>query len=159
MISSIISLSNVPVSLCAHHHCVYIRISTYLLTPLGAYLLSVGIEGVLVLWQVDTQQNHFRPRLGGAITSVSVSPRDEWIALGMQNNGKPLHRTNWMYSENMMLAYIQCTQPCTNMHMHTHTHTAHTHVHAHCFYHLFPTLSRAVLSSSALLSYQSPLST
>lgn len=55
---------------------------------IGAYLLSVGIEGVLVLWQVDTQQQtHFRPRLGSAITSVSISPKDEWIALGMQNNG------------------------------------------------------------------------
>lgn len=67
----------------------YLYVSSF--TFVGAYLLSVGIEGVLVLWQVETQQCHFRPRLGSAITSVSISPKDEWTALGMQDNGKPLH--------------------------------------------------------------------
>jgi NET1-associated nuclear protein 1 (U3 small nucleolar RNA-associated protein 17) len=33
----------------------------------GAYLLSGGSEGVLVIWQTKTSQKQFLPRLGGAI--------------------------------------------------------------------------------------------
>lgn len=31
----------------------------------GAYLTSGGEEGVLVVWQVETRQTRFLPRLGG----------------------------------------------------------------------------------------------
>ena len=110
--------------------CVPMCISSY--TSVGAYLLSVGIEGVLVLWQVDTQQTHFRPRLGSAIASVSTSPKDEWIALGMQNNGTVSrcmwHLTNWVHSENAYCIYDLYVRH-THVWTCTPTHTASKHMH------------------------------
>jgi WD40 repeat protein len=41
--------------------------------PSGAYMLSGGHEGVLVVWQTDTGNSLFLPRLGAPIRSVSVS--------------------------------------------------------------------------------------
>lgn len=38
-----------------------------------AYLASGGLEGTLVLWDIETMQKKFLPRLGGAITTISCS--------------------------------------------------------------------------------------
>ena len=54
----------------------------------GTYLLSGGEEGVLVLWQVNTGSNHFRPRLGAPIVGVACSPGDRIYAVSLANNGK-----------------------------------------------------------------------
>lgn len=56
-------------------------------TTLGSYLLSGGEEGVLVLWQLQTSHQQFRPRLGSAITSVSCSPNDSYFTVSLANNG------------------------------------------------------------------------
>lgn len=42
----------------------------------GSYLLSGGEEAVLVIWQVETGNKRFLPRLGAPITGVSISPDD-----------------------------------------------------------------------------------
>ena len=53
----------------------------------GAYLLSGGLEKVLVIWQLETLDKTFLPRLGGPITHVTRSPSDAaCYALGQQDN-------------------------------------------------------------------------
>ncbi|KAK9812065.1 hypothetical protein WJX73_002618 [Symbiochloris irregularis] len=42
----------------------------------GAYLLSGGVEAVLVMWQMSTGQRSFLPRLGGPITSITPCVHD-----------------------------------------------------------------------------------
>ena len=39
----------------------------------GAYLLSAGHEGVLVMWQLETGHRQFLPRLGGAVLALANS--------------------------------------------------------------------------------------
>jgi len=45
----------------------------------GSYLLSGGVEGVLVQWQLETMLQDFLPRLGGEICSIVNNPRDPSI--------------------------------------------------------------------------------
>ena len=53
----------------------------------GAYLLSGGAEKVLVIWQLETLEKTFLPRLGGPITHIARSPDDAaCYALGQQDN-------------------------------------------------------------------------
>ena len=51
-------------------------------TPDGAYLLSGGSEGVLVVWQLGTMEKTFLPRLGSPLTSLAVSPDGTLYLLG-----------------------------------------------------------------------------
>ncbi|XP_077473956.1 WD repeat-containing protein 75 [Stigmatopora argus] len=54
-----------------HHNAV----SSLCFTPEGTTLLSGGVESVLVQWRYNQEsQKDFLPRLGGAITHVTVSP-------------------------------------------------------------------------------------
>ncbi|XP_062390523.1 WD repeat-containing protein 75 [Sardina pilchardus] len=53
-----------------HHNIV----NTLCFTPEGTNLLSGGIESVLIQWQYGDNRKSMLPRLGGAITHVSVSP-------------------------------------------------------------------------------------
>jgi NET1-associated nuclear protein 1 (U3 small nucleolar RNA-associated protein 17) len=55
-------------------------------TSEGTNLLSVGVEGVLVMWRVESKKCNFRPHLGGPIRSVSTSFKGDYFALGMQDN-------------------------------------------------------------------------
>lgn len=48
-------------------------VSSLKFTPNGAYLLSGGEEGVLVIWQLDTGKKEFIPRLGAPISTISIS--------------------------------------------------------------------------------------
>ncbi|CAH2355733.1 NET1-associated nuclear protein 1 [[Candida] railenensis] len=41
-------------------------------TPDGSYLLSGGLEKVLVFWQLDTDKTQFLPRLNGTIEKISI---------------------------------------------------------------------------------------
>lgn len=73
----------------------------------GTYLLSGGVESVLVLWQLKTSHKQFRPRLGSPITRVSCSEDDTCFAVSLQNNG--IH--NLMQSSHRMLCgcgYMPC---------------------------------------------------
>nr|WNS50043.1 WD repeat-containing protein 75-like protein [Halisarca dujardinii] len=55
-------------------------------TPEGTNLLSVGMEGVMVIWKVESKKSTFRPHLGGPINTICSSPRGEYFALGMGDN-------------------------------------------------------------------------
>ena len=52
----------------------------------GVYLLSGGLESVLVIWQISTRFKQFLPHLPAPITSVSVSPSGTLYALGHLDN-------------------------------------------------------------------------
>ena len=56
--------------------------------PTGTYLLSGGEEGVLVLWQLDTNKKQFRPRLGSPITRLACCPGDKFFTVGLESNGE-----------------------------------------------------------------------
>ncbi|MEW5307752.1 MAG: hypothetical protein WDW36_010128 [Sanguina aurantia] len=42
----------------------------------GAFLMSGGVEGVFVVWRMDTGVPTFLPRLGGPLLGVSANPAD-----------------------------------------------------------------------------------
>lgn len=52
----------------------------------GAYLLSGGEEAVLVTWTLGTARKRFLPRLGAAITSITISSDERLYALGHTDN-------------------------------------------------------------------------
>eukprot|EP00794_Sanderia_malayensis_P003291 gene3291-3774_t len=52
----------------------------------GLYLLSGGVEAVLVSWQLETLEKDFTPRLGAAIEHLSVSDDDTLVAVSFSNN-------------------------------------------------------------------------
>lgn len=41
------------------------------------YLISGGLEKVLVYWQLDTQKQQFLPRLNGCISKITLNPNNE----------------------------------------------------------------------------------
>jgi WD40 repeat protein len=51
----------------------------------GAYLMSAGQEGVLVLWQVDTGFRQFLPRLGGPVLALANSACGTVVAVLCQD--------------------------------------------------------------------------
>lgn len=52
----------------------------------GAYLLSGGSEGVLVIWQLETGKRQFLPRLGGPLVSIASSPKPFVFAVTCMDN-------------------------------------------------------------------------
>ncbi|XP_060909900.1 WD repeat-containing protein 75 isoform X1 [Labrus mixtus] len=66
-----------------HHNAV----SSLCFTPEGTNLLSGGIESVLVQWRYNQEsQKDFLPRLGAAITHISVSPDGELFCTSHSDN-------------------------------------------------------------------------
>jgi len=61
------------------------RVKSLAFTPDGAYLMSGGLEGVLVQWQMESGRKTFFPRLGSAIEQISVAP-DETLGITMRDN-------------------------------------------------------------------------
>jgi NET1-associated nuclear protein 1 (U3 small nucleolar RNA-associated protein 17) len=57
-----------------------------LLTGTGTYIISGGLETVLVLWQVETAHKQFLPHLGAEIKNIVVSPRGALYALSLSDN-------------------------------------------------------------------------
>ena len=49
-------------------------------------MLSGGEEGVLVLWQLETNRHQFLPRIGGSICDITVSPNERRFAIGLESN-------------------------------------------------------------------------
>jgi len=47
---------------------------TLAFVPDGLYMLSGGHEAVLVIWQLQSEQQNYLPRLGAPLTHISVSP-------------------------------------------------------------------------------------
>ncbi|KAI9013838.1 quinon protein alcohol dehydrogenase-like superfamily [Phycomyces nitens] len=52
----------------------------------GTYLMSGGDEAVLVIWQLETDNRQFLPRLGGSITSINISPNHKYYSVGLADN-------------------------------------------------------------------------
>lgn len=52
----------------------------------GVYLLSGGLEGVLVIWQLETGKCQFLPRLGGPLVSIAASPNPSLYAIACLDN-------------------------------------------------------------------------
>ena len=52
----------------------------------GNYIISGGMETVLVLWQLDTGKKQFLPHLSAAIESIVVSPSGLCYAIRLANN-------------------------------------------------------------------------
>ncbi|XP_061698406.1 WD repeat-containing protein 75 [Syngnathoides biaculeatus] len=66
-----------------HHNAV----SSLCFTPEGTSLLSGGVESVLVQWKYNQeQQRDFLPRLGAAITHISVSPDGSLFCISHTDN-------------------------------------------------------------------------
>ncbi|KAJ4460348.1 putative WD40 repeat protein [Paratrimastix pyriformis] len=55
-------------------------------SPGGEMVLTVGTEGVLVMWQLATMQRSFLPRLGAPLATVSASPDGIYYALCTREN-------------------------------------------------------------------------
>lgn len=52
----------------------------------GVHLLSGGMEGVLVIWQLDTGRRQYLPRLGGPVVSIAASPNASFYAISCLDN-------------------------------------------------------------------------
>lgn len=87
-ISGVITLSyclihqnrDIPMNTTLHWHAH--RVCALAFSLNGSYLLSGGLEAVLVIWQLGTRQKDFLPRLGSVITSVAVSPQNSFYCAG-----------------------------------------------------------------------------
>ncbi|KAK5667411.1 NET1-associated nuclear protein 1 [Batrachochytrium dendrobatidis] len=55
-------------------------------TPDGTVLISGGDEAVLVLWQLETGNKQFLPRMGSEILSIGISSDQMLYAIGHRNN-------------------------------------------------------------------------
>ena len=55
---------------------------------LGLYLLSGGLENVLVIWQLASQKKDFLPRMGAQIKFISISEDDMFVSVTLSNNGE-----------------------------------------------------------------------
>lgn len=62
-------------------------VSALAFTPNGAYLLSGGEEAVLVIWQIHSGKKEFVPRVGSAISTISIcnGPSSEEYLLGLND--------------------------------------------------------------------------
>ncbi|KAI8982312.1 hypothetical protein BDF20DRAFT_912490 [Mycotypha africana] len=52
----------------------------------GSYLMSGGQEAVIVIWQLDTGHKQFLPRMGGGVTSITISPNHRYYCVGLKDN-------------------------------------------------------------------------
>uniref|UniRef100_A0A0E0FE35 WD repeat-containing protein 75 second beta-propeller domain-containing protein n=1 Tax=Oryza meridionalis TaxID=40149 RepID=A0A0E0FE35_9ORYZ len=52
----------------------------------GAYLFSGGMEGVIVVWQLDTGKRRYKPRLGSPLLSFVDSPDSSIACVSCMNN-------------------------------------------------------------------------
>ncbi|KAI8816204.1 WD40-repeat-containing domain protein [Fimicolochytrium jonesii] len=91
-----ITLVHVPSMLSGEHvarsvlHWHSHRVSGMVFTPDGEYLLSGGNEAVLVIWQLNTRDKQFLPRLGSAIRTVAVSADQSVYAVTHTDNSMRL---------------------------------------------------------------------
>lgn len=62
------------------------EVKTLLFSSDGVHLLSGGLEGVLVIWQLETGKRQYLPRLGGPIVSIAASPNASFYAIACLDN-------------------------------------------------------------------------
>ncbi|KAG9289959.1 hypothetical protein G9A89_010265 [Geosiphon pyriformis] len=71
------------------------KVNTLSFSRDGTYLLSGGEEAVLTIWQVETGQRRYVPRLGNEILTITISPNQHLYAIGLADNTiKVLSATN-----------------------------------------------------------------
>ena len=66
---------------------------------LGNYIISGGVETVLVLWQLDTGQKQHLPHLSATIESIVVSPTGSSYAVRLANNSAMIISTAELQSK------------------------------------------------------------
>ncbi|KAI8872372.1 hypothetical protein GQ42DRAFT_119494, partial [Ramicandelaber brevisporus] len=75
----------------------------------GTHLMSGGREGVLVMWQLDTNQKQFVPRMGAPIVNISINQDQSHVAVGFADN-----TVRVLSSTNLTLrAAIQLVKPAS----------------------------------------------
>ncbi|CEP07902.1 hypothetical protein [Parasitella parasitica] len=67
-----------------HWHHLPVRCITFMAD--GSYMLSGGEESVMVIWQLDTGHKQFLPRMGGSISSITISPNHRFYCLCLDDN-------------------------------------------------------------------------
>lgn len=54
----------------------------------GNFLYSVGAEGVLVRWDLESDDRQFLPRLGMPIRQLAVAQNEKYVVCGHSDNSK-----------------------------------------------------------------------
>jgi NET1-associated nuclear protein 1 (U3 small nucleolar RNA-associated protein 17) len=78
-----------------------------LINTLGTYIVSGGLETVLVLWQLETGYKQFLPHMGAAIKNIVVSPLGSTYAVSLSDNSIMTLSTSEL-SPRTNVAGIQC---------------------------------------------------
>jgi len=68
------------------HHWHAHEVKSLVFTVDGVYLLSGGLEGVLVMWQLETGKRNYLPRLGGQVVSIAPSLHPSLFAIACMDN-------------------------------------------------------------------------
>jgi len=68
------------------HHWHAHEVKSLVFTIDGMYLLSGGLEGVLVVWQLETGKRNYFPRLGGQVVSIAPSLHPSLFAVACMDN-------------------------------------------------------------------------
>ena len=68
----------------------------------GAYLLSGGLEGVLVMWQLESGARNYLPRLGGQVVAIVPSARASMFAISCMDNSIKLLNIGTMEVERAL---------------------------------------------------------
>ena len=77
-------------SSCTTYHWHSNQVKALTFTVDGVYLLSGGLEGVLVIWQMETGKRNFLPRLGGAVYYIAPSLHPSLFAIACRDNSVKL---------------------------------------------------------------------
>ncbi|KAG0623323.1 hypothetical protein M758_3G165500 [Ceratodon purpureus] len=81
---------------CTTYHWHAREVKSLTFTMDGVYLLSGGLEGVLVVWQMETGKRTYLPRLGGALFYIAPSLHPALFAIACMDNSIKLLNTGTM---------------------------------------------------------------
>jgi len=79
-------------------------VSALLFVPDTPYLLSAGVEAVIVQWHLVTQNKNFISRVGNAITNLALSsPVQTYFSASLDDNSVKVIR----FDNNKVKAHLQ----------------------------------------------------
>eukprot|EP00002_Diphylleia_rotans_P032262 TRINITY_DN6760_c0_g1_i2.p1 TRINITY_DN6760_c0_g1~~TRINITY_DN6760_c0_g1_i2.p1 ORF type:complete len:947 (+),score=169.38 TRINITY_DN6760_c0_g1_i2:52-2892(+) len=98
-------------------------VSDITFTEDGLYLLSVGKESVFVLWQVETLQHQFLPRLGAPLRYVAISPGGKYYGISNDDNEILIIQASTLnikaIAQGLKIASVRCaTSNCVGLIQH-----------------------------------------